>query len=895
MKKAAYFLFLAAWMLAPERGFTQSYPPNFSQVQVATGITNPTAMAFAPDGRLFICLQTGAIRIFKNGALLGTNFASFAVDASGERGLLGLAFDPNFSSNQYLYIYYTPNTGSPRRNRLSRLTANGDVMAAGSESVLLDFDPLSGATNHNGGFLKFGPDGKLYVAIGENATPSNAQNYHTYHGKLLRLNADGSAPTDNPFYNSTPNGSTPTEQSKRVWALGLRNPFSFDVQPGTGNIFVNDVGQNTYEEIDDATASGQNFGWPSQEGTTVAGFVSPVYFYSHGSGDDHGCAITGGAFFNPASTNYPSTYTGNYFYLDYCNQWINRLVLSGGTVSRQAFATSLPGSAVCIATGPDGNLYFLSRGADALYRIQYSNPASAPVITTQPANLSVSVGQAATFSVTATGTAPLSYQWYKNNAMLSGATNTSYTIASAVTGDAGTYKVVVSNSAGSTTSNNATLTVTAANQPPTATINSPSVGTTYAGGNTISFSGQGTDPEQGNLPASAYTWSVDFHHDVHTHPGPSVNVAANGRSGSFVIPTQGETATNVFYRLSLTVRDANGATNTAYRDVLPRTSQISLASAPTGLQLTLDGTPVLTPYTFDRVEGVLMTLGAVSPQVRSADGLVYTFASWQHGGATTQTFATPVNNTTYTASFNAPLREPENPANTTAGLDYRYYEGEWNNLPNFDVLSPAATGTVGTFSLSPRNRNDRFGFVFVGFITIPADGQYDFFTTSDEGSRLYIGETVVVENDGLHSAIERSGQIGLKGGKHTIRVTYFEKTGSQSLKVRYDGPTITKQIIPASALFRSTSTNRLALSDLNGEGDWRVFPNPAGAVIKLRVAETFADARVRLYALSGKVIKETTLDGTEGELETDDLPGGTYLVQLQKGERIETRRVIVVK
>jgi len=893
MKRTANFLFFAAWILTSQRGFAQSYPANFSQVQVATGINNPTAMAFAPDGRLFICLQSGAIRIFKNGALLGTNFASFNVDANGERGLLGLAFDPNFSNNQHLYIYYTPNTGSPRRNRLSRLTANGDVMVTGSESVLLDFDPLSGATNHNGGFLKFGPDGKLYVAIGENATPANAQNYHTYHGKLLRLNADGSAPTDNPFYNTTPNGTTPTEQSKRVWALGLRNPFSFDVQPGTGKIFVNDVGQNTYEEIDDATTSGQNFGWPSQEGTSVAGFVSPVYFYSHGSGDDHGCAITGGAFFNPTSTNYPATYTGNYFYLDYCNQWINRLVLTGGTASRQAFATSLPGSAVCIATGPDGNLYFLSRGAGALYRIQYNNPASAPVITTQPANLSVSVGQSASFSVTATGTAPLSYQWYKNNGILSGANNTSYTIASVAAADAGTYNVIVSNSAGSTPSNNATLTVTAANQPPTATINSPAVGATYAGGNTISFSGLGTDPEQGNLPASAYTWSVVFHHDTHTHPGPSVSVASNGLSGTFVIPTQGETATNVFYRLVLSVRDASGNVATAFRDVLPRTSQIILASAPTGLQLTLDGTPVLTPYTFDRVEGVLMTIGAVSPQIRSADGLVYTFANWQHGGAATQTIATPVNNTSYSANFNAPLREPENPSNTTAGLNYRYYEGDWNNLPNFDALTPFSTGTVSTFSLN-RSLRDRFGYVFEGFVNIPTDGQYSFFTASDEGSRLYIGETVVVENDGLHSVIERSGRIGLKQGKHAIRVTYFEKTGRQSLDVKYEGTALSKRIIPASALFRATGTNRQSY-ELTGESDWTVYPNPVSAILNLHVALGFANAQVRLYALSGKLMKETTLDGTEGELETDGLPGGTYLVQIQNGDQVQTRRVIVVK
>ncbi|MGA6927898.1 MAG: PQQ-dependent sugar dehydrogenase, partial [Pseudolabrys sp.] len=131
-------------------------------------------MEFAPDGRLFVCLQTGQVRVIKNGSLLATPFLSLSVDSSGERGLLGIAFDPNFTNNHYVYVYYTVPT-SPIHNRVSRFTAAGDVAASGSEIVILNLDNLSSATNHNGGGLHFGSDGKLYIGVGENANGANAQ------------------------------------------------------------------------------------------------------------------------------------------------------------------------------------------------------------------------------------------------------------------------------------------------------------------------------------------------------------------------------------------------------------------------------------------------------------------------------------------------------------------------------------------------------------------------------------------------------------------------------------------------------------------------------------------------------------------------------------------------
>lgn len=348
-------------------------PAGFTETAVAPANSLPsgTAMQFAPDGRLFVTLQTGQVRVIKNGALLPTPFASLSVDSSGERGLLGIAFDPNFTANQYVYLYYTvpgAGGGSPH-NRVSRFTANGDAAVQGSELPILDLENLS-ATNHNGGALAFGPDGKLYVAVGENATGSNAQSVTNRLGKLLRINSDGSIPTDNPTSFPGVNGA-PTGVNRAIWALGLRNPYTFAFNPGgpAPTLLINDVGQSTWEEIDDGLA-GANYGWPNSEGGDPANvnYVAPRYRYGHGSSATTGCAITGGAFYNPAAQTFPADYLHDYFFADYCTGWIRRLDTATNTVV--AFATGA-GSPVDLRVSNAGDLYYLSRGSGTVYRVRY--------------------------------------------------------------------------------------------------------------------------------------------------------------------------------------------------------------------------------------------------------------------------------------------------------------------------------------------------------------------------------------------------------------------------------------------------------------------------------------------------------------------------------------------
>ena len=368
-------------------------PAGFTDSLVAAGLTNPTAMAFAPDGRIFVCEQGGALRVIKNGILLAAPFLTVTVDSSGERGLLGVAFDPNFVSNQLVYVYYTATTPTIH-NRISRFTAAGDVAMAGSETVVTDLNDLSTATNHNGGAIHFGPDGNLYVAVGDNANGNNAQSLSNRLGKMLRISSTGSIPADNPFFNQA------TGDNRAIWALGLRNPFTFSFQPGVGRMFINDVGQNTWEEINDGIA-GSNYGWSICEGFCSppnASFRDPIFAYAN---DAQTCAITGGAFYNPQVIQFPSNYVGNYFFADFCGGWIRKLDPSqGNAVSDFATGISFP---VDLQVSADGFLYYLARGAGSVNRIGFPTGDTTPptVSITSPANGST-VARKSNVTITAT-------------------------------------------------------------------------------------------------------------------------------------------------------------------------------------------------------------------------------------------------------------------------------------------------------------------------------------------------------------------------------------------------------------------------------------------------------------------------------------------------------------
>jgi len=364
-KRFAVLCLMATLCLYFAPAQSATLPPGFSETLVTNGLDAPTPMEFAPDGRLFICQQGGALRVIKNGALLPAPFVSLTVDDNGERGLLGIAFDPQFASNNFVYVYYTAT--SPSHNRVSRFTANGDVALVGSETILLELENLN-ATNHNGGAIHFGTDGKLYVAVGENANASNAQTLTNRLGKILRINKDGSIPDDNPFY------STASGVNRSIWALGLRNPFTFDIHRTSGRILINDVGQGSREEINDGIA-GSNYGWPSCEGDCASPnpeFRDPVFDYGHGQSTTTGNAIVGGAFYDQA-VQFPATYQNKYFFADLTSGWIR--VFNPADNTAEPFATGIP-TPVDLRVGTDGSLYYLARGSSSVLRVRYNTNAT---------------------------------------------------------------------------------------------------------------------------------------------------------------------------------------------------------------------------------------------------------------------------------------------------------------------------------------------------------------------------------------------------------------------------------------------------------------------------------------------------------------------------------------
>lgn len=345
-------------------------PTGFQETQVVTGL-DPTTMAFAPDGRLFVCEKPGRLRLVSwNGSsyLLTTVIdLSAEVDASNERGLMSVAVDPLFGNgtNDHVYLYYTAKTPTIH-NRLSRFTISAGTASAASEVVLMDFDTLPGSV-HMGGGLRFGQDGKLYVASGDGSNGGNSQNTGNLLGKLLRLNPDGSIPTDNP------NHGTYSGNMRAIVALGLRNPYTLAVQSGTNRLFVNDVGGAVWEEVNSYTTGTSpaaiNYGWSTIEGpiaaqTPPADYADPVHSYDHGVGT----AICGSAFYQPTAPTgiaFPSAYNGCYFFSDYGNYAANTgeiyWIDPASPATRTLFANAV-NRPIAIEIAPDGALWYVARG-----------------------------------------------------------------------------------------------------------------------------------------------------------------------------------------------------------------------------------------------------------------------------------------------------------------------------------------------------------------------------------------------------------------------------------------------------------------------------------------------------------------------------------------------------
>ncbi len=290
-------------------------PPGFRIRTVATGLSGSTAMEVAPDGRVFLCEQAGALRIVENDRLMAQPFLTIDVDDFWERGLIGVTLDPQFPKEPYVYVCYVAKTPYPH-HRISRFRAEGNRAAEGSERILLTGDDqrrLGGSVpaGHQGGAIHFGSDGMLYIGIGEQTAELPSQRLDTFQGKILRIARDGSVPQDNPFCQQADG------KYQAIWCRGLRNPFTFAFDPVTHVLLANDVG-GKYEEIN-RIEPGQNYGWPIVDHgpTEDSRFMGPIHFYPQAS-------IAGGDFSSPQAS-WPERYRNRYYFADFVLGWIRYL------------------------------------------------------------------------------------------------------------------------------------------------------------------------------------------------------------------------------------------------------------------------------------------------------------------------------------------------------------------------------------------------------------------------------------------------------------------------------------------------------------------------------------------------------------------------------------------
>ena len=385
---------LAASLVATPARAQAAVPAGFVDQTVAT-IGVPTAIAFTPDGRGLFTTQVGRLRVHTPaGGLLASAALDFSakICANSERGLLGVAVDPAFAANGFIYLYYTLRQGTAcdatAVNRVSRVVLT-PANTTGSEVVLIDNIP-STAGNHNGGDLQFGKDGNLYVSVGDggcdyagtgcSASNDAARDRNVLLGKILRITPSGEIPADNPFQGPgtarcNVTGRTTATWCQETYAWGLRNPYrmAFDPNAAGTRFYINDVGQSTWEEID-LGAAGADYGWNVREGHCVtgsttmcgpppAGMTNPLFDY----GRSDGCrSITGGAFV-PIGI-WPAAYQGKYLFADFACGRIFRLDPNGsGGFTRVDFATALGANTVVhLAFGPVA-------GTQALYYTTYAS------------------------------------------------------------------------------------------------------------------------------------------------------------------------------------------------------------------------------------------------------------------------------------------------------------------------------------------------------------------------------------------------------------------------------------------------------------------------------------------------------------------------------------------
>jgi glucose/arabinose dehydrogenase len=663
-------------------------PPGFEDVPLAT-VAQATDLAFTPDHRLLVTEQTGHLTVWTGSSPLQVALdLEDIVCTDKERGLLGVAVDPAFQTNHYIYLYYTfkndSNCGAAPEptpiNRLSRfILSDQNIVNPASEFILLNNIPAVMGI-HNAGSLNFGKDGLLYVSIGDSGCHYQdyylcgiynkaAQQLNALSGKILRITPDGKIPSTNPYLGSDSvrcNATGRAEAGKKcqeIFASGLRNPYRLAFDPNTAQtrFFVNDVGGGKWEEIN-LGQSGANYGWNVREGNCVVDsyfncggqrpdMVNPLFEYQHVTGCS---AITGGAFI--PNDLWPSEYNGGYLYGDWVCGKIFLLTAPSGVYTATEFVTNASG-VTAMTFGPYENsqaLYYLDYGFPGeLHRLTYvgfGNRAPSAELSANPtygiAPLAVTLDASGSSDPDAADT--LTYIWDFGDGSAATDSSTPIIVHTYVANGSYTASLKVRDSQGALSVQPATVKLSPGNTPPVPTIISPDPQLRFAVSQVITLQGSATDPQDGPLPDSALTWQVLRHHNTHYHPYMPVT-SGNGITFAGPPPEELTAESQESLDIVLTATDSQGLSQSITRTLLPNSVPLVITSNPPGLPLTLDDESITGPHLIVSRQGLGLDIEA--PEIFIVGDQPMLFESWSDGGAPAHTLFTPAAPGTYTATY----------------------------------------------------------------------------------------------------------------------------------------------------------------------------------------------------------------------------------------------------
>lgn len=744
--------------------------------------------------------------------------------------------------------------GNPNRN-------DGPASCESNGTIIDDCVPSDG-TGHTADSIEFDPTGRwLFVSNGDNSLPSGvdvralrSQNINSLSGKLMKIDPNtGAGAPDNPFYQA----SNPNLNRSKVYSYGLRNPFRFAFHPQTSEPFIGDVGAKSWEEIN--TGRGKNFGWPCYEGgsrlnlrqsgyennslTSAAcqslynqgssAVQSPLYGYTQQvSGSNPGAAVIVGDFYR--GTSYPTQYRGALFIADYNRNTIQYLTFSSnGTASVNNFAQDL-GATSQIVTGPDSNLWYVLPSGQVrrfVYTAGGNTPPTAQIAATPSSGAAPLRVQFSSAGTSDPENNALTYAWVFGDGGTSSSANPSY-----IYQQAGNYLAVLTVRDTAGNSATANIPITVGNSAPTAQIITPTSSTTYNANQVLSFSGAGSDPEDGTIPATRMAWDLRLHHNDHIHFN---EYQATGTGGSFITPDHGD---DTYLELCLTVTDSGGLQGTSCVTMQPNRVRYTYQTETQGLNIVYEGVSVATPYTANSIVNAQQVV--VAPLTQGP----YQFTRWSDGvtsstrtitmGTTPQTFTAqyvasgPTPTATATASPPPSTQGQCSPGlaqeaeagmlsgGFVAGSDSAAGGGQFVHVPN-------GTGDLSSITSNSPRADYCFTVATPGSYRIrtsvlaPSDVDNSFFVQVDGAPAIgYLWSMPALSTYQTRSVTDRNNQ------SQTVNVTLGAGQHSVTFFLREDGTRLDRvelELISASATRSTARTDALTLAQMAPDGlDYRV-------------------------------------------------------------------------